>query len=50
MYYKVQADFRVPQLEKGLEESRLKWADLAIECASLAAKVKKVPKLEVKVD
>ena len=49
MYDKVQADSRVPQLEKELEEARLKWADLAKECLALALEVKKVPKLEADV-
>ena len=31
MYIKVKVDSRVPQLEKVLEEARLKWADLAQE-------------------
>ena len=45
MYSKVQADSRVPQMEKDLEEARLKWVDLAKERVALAAEVKKVPKL-----
>ena len=49
MYSKVQADSRVPQLEKDLEKDRLKWADLAKERAALSAEVKKVTKLEVDV-
>ena len=40
----------VPQLEKDLEEARLKWVDLAKKRADLAAKVKNVPKLEAEVD
>ena len=32
-----------------MEEARLKWADLAKECASLAAKVNMVPNLEADV-
>ena len=43
-------DSRVPQLEKDLEEARLKWTDLAKEHAALTFEVKKVPKLEVEVD
>ena len=31
MYSKVKENSRVPQLEKVLEEARLKWADLAQE-------------------
>ena len=50
MYNKVQADSRVPQLEKDLEEALLKWTDLAKERAALTSEVKKVPKLEVEVD
>ena len=50
MYNKVQADSRVPQLEKDLEEARLKWTDLAKERVALTSEVKKVPKLEVEVD
>ena len=49
MYNKVQVDSRVPQLEKGLEEVGLKWADVAKERAALAVEVKIVPKLEVDV-
>ena len=49
MYNKVQADSRVPQLEKNLEKDRLKWADLAKERAALSAEVKKVTKLEADV-
>ena len=49
MYNKVQADSQVPQLEKGLEEAGLKWADLAKERAALAAEIKMVPKLKVDV-
>ena len=50
MYNKVQADSRVPQLEKDLKEARLKWVNLTRECAALTAKVKKVPRLEAEVD
>ena len=46
MYNKVQAYSRVPQLEKGLLEARLKWADMAKELVVFSAKVKKVLKLE----
>ena len=50
MNNKVQADSRVPQLEKDLEEAWLKWVDLAKECTALTVEVKKVPKLEAEVD
>ena len=50
MYSKVQADSRVPQLEKELEEARLKWVDLSREQVDLAAEVKKLSKLEIEVD
>ena len=50
IYSKVKADSRVPQLEKDLEEARLKWVDLAKERVVLVAEVKKVPKLEAEVD
>ena len=50
MYSKVQVDSWVPQLEKDLEEARLKRVDLAKEQAVLVVKVKKVPKLEAEVD
>ena len=46
----MRADSQVPQLEKDLEEARLKWAYLARERTNLAANVKKVPKLEAEVD
>ena len=49
MYDKVQADSWVSQLEKELEEARLKWANLTKEPLTLATKVKKVPKLEADV-
>ena len=50
MYSKVKADSQVPQLEKNLEEARLKWADLSRERDDLVVKVKKVSKLEAEVD
>ena len=50
MYNKVQVDSRVSQLEKNLEEARLKWVDLAKEHVALATKVRQVSKLEAKVD
>ena len=50
MYNKVQADSRVPQLEKDLKEAWLKWVDLTEECTALTTEVKKVPKLEVEVN
>ena len=50
MHSKVQEDSRVPQLEKDLEEAWQKWADLAKERVDLAVEVKKVTKLEVRVD
>ena len=34
MYNKVPADSQVPQLEKALEEARMKWANLAKERAA----------------
>ena len=34
MYSKVNADSRVPQREKVLEEVRLEWADLPQECVA----------------
>ena len=46
MYNKVQVDSLVLQLEKELEEARLKCVNLAKELLVLATKVKKVPKLE----
>ena len=49
MYNKVQVDSRVPQLEKDIEESRLKWVDLVKERAALATEVRQVPKLEPEV-
>ena len=49
LYNMVQTSFRVPQLEKNLEEAWLKWADLANEHAVWTAKVRKVQKLEVDV-
>ena len=49
MYNKVQVDSRVPQLEKDLEESRLKWVDLVKERAALAIEVRQVPKLQPEV-
>ena len=45
----MQANSRVLQLEKDLEEARLKWANLAKEWAALAAEVKLLPKLEADV-
>ena len=36
MYSKAQAKSQVPQLEKDLDEARLKWADLANERNVLA--------------
>ena len=49
LYNKVQANSRVPKMEKDLEEALLKWADLAKELIVLTVEVKKVPKLEVDV-
>ena len=49
LYNKVQTDSLVPQLEKDLKEARLKWVDLAKECAFWTADVRKVQKLEVDV-
>ena len=43
MYMKVQAESRVPQLEKELEEARLKLVELAKECHVLVAQAQKVP-------
>ena len=48
--HEVQAESRVPQLEKELAEARLKLAELAKEHHMLAAQAKKVPQLEVKVE
>ena len=50
MYMKVQAESRVPQLEKELAEARLKLDELAKEHHVLAAQAKKVPQLEVEVE
>ena len=47
---RVQANFRVPQLDKDMKEARLKWVDLARERTAMAAEVKKVPQLEAKMD
>ena len=49
LYNKVQANSRVPQLEKDLEEAWLNWVDLAKEHIVLIVEVKKVPKLEADV-
>ena len=49
LYNKVQANSRVRQLEKDLEEARLKWVDLAKERVVLTVEVKKVPKLKADV-
>ena len=50
MYNKVQANSRIPQLDKNLEKAQLTWADLAKEHATLAVEVRQVPNLEAKVD
>ena len=50
MYKKMQADSRVPQLEKDLEEATLKWVDLTKEYIALAIEVKQVPNLEAEVE
>ena len=42
LHNKVQAESLVPQLEKELEEGRLKWAEFAKECVVWIVKVKKV--------
>ena len=47
MYNKVRVDSWVPQLEKVLEETWLKWVDLTKEHAT--CKAKKVPELKVDV-
>ena len=49
MYGKVQVVSWVLQLEKDLEEARLKWADLTKERASLVVEVKLLPKPEADV-
>ena len=49
LYNKVQAESRVPQLEKNLEEARLKWADFAKETIIWISKVKKVRNMEADV-
>ena len=47
MYSKLQEDSRVPQLDKDLEEARLKWVNLAKEHVVLTDEVKKELKLKV---
>ena len=49
IYNKEKSDSRGPLLEKDLEEALLKWVDIVKECASLAAEVRWVSKLEAEV-
>ena len=50
LYTKVQAKSWVPQLEKEVMKGMRKLAKLAKECKVLANQVKKVPRLEAKLE